>query len=378
MSLAQLLDGHRVVVCVGTGGVGKTTVSASLALHAAMQGRRAMVLTIDPAQRLAQSLGLDTLRSGGEVIPERLVHEAGLELPGELSAGMLDQKSAWDDFIGRHAPNSEIRNAILDNDFYLHLSQSFAGSVEYMAIEELCRVEESNDYDLIVLDTPPTGHALDFLEAPARLEAFLDRNVVSWLVKPYVSVGWSAWKGGSRTVQFLLQKIEDATGLQTLSDVSKFFIAMEELFDGIADRSRKVRALLRGDSTAFVLVAACEEQVLGEAEDLTAKMEKLGVSLKAVVMNRVHLSPAVDAEVSADAVSDLLERASVAGADPALAGWLRQTFSNAYRTALAEAVRREAFEAELPSGVVSAAIPEMPHDVHDLRALAVIASYLSA
>ena len=231
MSLRRIVDQHRIIVCVGTGGVGKTTTAAALALSGALAGRKAMVLTIDPARRLAQSLGLGALSSRGERIAPELLADAGIRLRGSLSAAMLDQKSAWDDFISRHAPSSEVRDTILRNEFYQHLSRSFAGSTEYMAIEELYRIDESNQFDLIVLDTPPTGHALDFLEAPRRLEDFLDRSVIGWLVRPYVSVGWSAWKTASRTARFLMKRIEDATGISTLRQISEFFVAMERLFD---------------------------------------------------------------------------------------------------------------------------------------------------
>ncbi|MFQ5352427.1 MAG: ArsA family ATPase, partial [Candidatus Binatia bacterium] len=220
MSLSRLVDEHRVVVCVGSGGVGKTTSAAALALFGAYRGRRSMVLTIDPAQRLAQALGLGTLAAGGELVDSTLLREAGVEGTGSLSAGMLEQKSAWDEFIVRHAPSAEVAQVILDNEFYKHLSESFAGSTEYMAIEELCRIVECDDYDLVVLDTPPTAHALDFLEAPQRLQRFLDRSVVGWMVKPSVAIGRTVWKRASRSVSYVLERLEDATGLRALREIS--------------------------------------------------------------------------------------------------------------------------------------------------------------
>jgi len=378
VSLRQLLDSHRVVVCVGSGGVGKTTTAAALALHGASYGRRAMVLTIDPARRLAQSLGLDTLSSAGERIDPQLARAAGIELRGMLSAGMLDQKSAWDDFIARHAPSEDACRAILENEFYQHLSRSFAGSTEYMAIEELCRIDESGEYDLIVLDTPPTGHALDFLEAPARLEDFLDRSVVGWLVKPYVTVGWSAWKTASRSVRFLFQRIEEAAGIQALRQISQFFVAMERLFDGIAERSRKVRGLLGSDATAFVLVAGPEEQVLGECEYLTTKMRDLGMPLKGVVMNRVHTVPGGPDAPPVEAVEALLENLRGRGIDAEVISWLSRTYADSLTTARAEDVRRESFEAGLGADVAMVAVPELDHDVHDLASLAEVAGKLCA
>lgn len=376
MSLQEVITNHRLVVCVGSGGVGKTTTAAAIAVHGALAGRRSMVLTIDPAKRLAQSLGLASLASGAQEINTDALsaaHSRSAAL-GTLSAGMLDQKSAWDEFIARHAPNDATRDAILRNEFYQHLSQSFAGSAEYMAIEELCRIHEADRYDLIVLDTPPTRHALEFLEAPRRLEDFLDRSVLGWFVRPYASVGWSAWKTASRTVRFLFDRIEQATGLQTLAQISDFFVAMEDLFEGINERGKRVRELLAGPQTAFVLVAGPDEQILGESEDFAQRMGELDVSLKGVVMNRVHPwaadDDAADEVVVADAVSAV-------GATPQLAEWLVTTHGEAVCIARAEELRRESFEGGLPNEVARVAIPEFGQDVHELVDLAKIAELLS-
>jgi len=367
-----------VIVCVGSGGVGKTTTAAALALRGALEGRRAMVLTIDPAKRLAQSLGLETLRSGGEPIDPALFERAGLSVSGSLSAGVLEQQSAWDEFIARHAPTTEIRDAILSNEFYRHLSSSFAGSAEYMAIEELCRIHESGEYDLIVLDTPPTGHALDFLEAPQRLENFLDRSVLGWFVRPYAAVGWSAWKTTSRGVRFLFQRIEQATGIESLRQISDFFIAMERLFDGINERGRKVRALLRSEATAFVLIAGPEEQVLGESDVLTTKMHDLGMPLKGVVMNRVHPMPAggEGGEPDRSRVVSTIERLCEARIDRRTTAWLADVYGDACRIARAEEIRREVFEAGLAPDVKTVTVPEFEADVHDVRSLAEVARRL--
>ena len=377
MSLARIIARHRVIVCVGTGGVGKTTTAAALAVYGAMHGRKAMVLTIDPARRLAQSLGLQALSSRGERISQQVLDSAGVALQGTLSAAMLDQKSAWDEFIARHAPNAELRDTVLRNEFYQHLSRSFAGSTEYMAVEELCRIDESGRYDLIVLDTPPTGHALDFLEAPRRLEDFLDRSVVSWLVKPTLSAGWSAWKTASRTARFLMRRSEEATGMRTLGQISEFFVAMEALFDGITERSRKVRSLLAGDHTAFVLVAGPEEQALGESEMLTSKMRALGMPLKGVVMNRTHPVPeGGDACVRVEEMRKLLEACALTGVPDDVVSWLWRVYDDACTVARGEELRREVFEQGLEPGVARVNVPEFLGDVHDVRALAEVARWL--
>jgi anion-transporting ArsA/GET3 family ATPase len=388
MSIRDILANSRIVVCVGSGGVGKTTVAASLGLQGALAGRRTMVLTIDPARRLAEALGLAALRTGGEVIDAARLEAAGLHPRAELSAGMLDQTSAWDDFIARHSPSPDVRDTILANPFYLNLSRSFAGSTEYMAIEELARIEETGRYDLIVLDTPPSRHALDFLEAPRRLEEFFDRSVLGWLAKP-AAAGWSVWKTASRSARFVFEKLEEATGLQALSEISDFFGAIESLIDGVSARSRTVRSLLQAPTTAFVLVTGPDEQVLEDAEGLVARMKELGVSLRGVVMNRMQDAGSGDAVLAgngeahtdgAAAGEESLGRIRHAllenGVDSEVVAWLEETLRARLLQAAAQEVRREVFEAELPEGVPIRAVAEQGRDVHDLAGLAAIGAAL--
>jgi anion-transporting ArsA/GET3 family ATPase len=386
--LATLLDRQQLIVCVGSGGVGKTTVAAALALQGALEGRRTMVLTIDPARRLADALGLAGLKTGGETIaPERL-EAAGLHTRATLAAGMLDQTSAWDAFIARHSPSAEVRDTILANPFYLNLSRTFAGSTEYMAIEELSRIDEAGEYDLIVLDTPPSRHVLDFLEAPRRLEEFFDRSVLGWLARP-ASAGWSAWKTASRSARFVFERIEDATGVQALSEIASFFAAVETLVDGVTERSRTVRALLQAPTTSFVLVTGPDEQVLEDAEGLTASMKDLGVSLRGVVMNRLQDAGGVEdpgafvlaAGLHRDGV-EALERqrraVEAAGVGTQVAAWLSDTLEARLLQSATQALRREVFEAALPAGVKLSAVTEQVRDVHDLASLARIARALTA
>lgn len=392
MSVGDVLARSRIVVCVGSGGVGKTTVAAALALKGALAGRRAMVLTIDPARRLAESLGVGELRAGGERIAAARFAEAGLPEGAVLSAGMLDQTGAWDQFIARHAPSAEVRDTILANPFYRNLSRSFAGSTEYMAIEELGRIEETGEYDLIVLDTPPSRHALDFLEAPRRLEDFFDRSIMGWLAKP-ASAGWTAWKTASRGARFLFERIEEATGLQALTEIASFFAAVESLVDGVTARSRKVRSLLEARDTSFVLVTGPDEQVLEDAEGLVARMRDLGVSLKGVVMNRVQTSGAIDDPAAFARGGTLRERGGdgeegplavlredleAAGIDAPLAQWMVETLEARLLQAAAQSVRREAFEAALPPDVSVCTVPEQRRDVHNLQGLATLVDLLGA
>ena len=227
-----------------------------------------MVLTIDPARRLADALGLRTL--GNEA---RAVEHAG---GGSLSAMMLDQKGAWDALVERYAPSAEVRERILANRFYQHLSESFAGSQEYMAIEQLAELHASGRYDLIVVDTPPTRHALDFLDAPQRIADFLDRQVIRWFVKPYFSAGWATLRVVNRAAGSLLRRLEDATGVSALVEISDFFTSMSGLFDGFEQRvqaRRQAAALAAAPRSCSSRTP--EEQVLSEAEEFCRKLAEL-------------------------------------------------------------------------------------------------------
>jgi anion-transporting ArsA/GET3 family ATPase len=384
MTLAELVATHRIVISAGSGGVGKTTVAASVALWGALQGRRTVVITIDPARRLASSMGLAALGSEVSEIPRPILAGQGLEPRGTLAALMLDQKGAWDALVERHAP-AEARARILQNRFYQHLSQAFAGSHEYMAIEQLCVLAESGEWDLIVVDTPPTRHALDFLEAPRRLDDFLDRSVIRWFVKPYFSAGWAALQAVNRTATFILRRLEQATGVGALAEISDFFSSMSGLFENFHARVARAYEVLRGPETAFVLVTSPEEQVLGDAEYLCAKMSELAMPLRGVVFNRVHREmtrkPRRGSVHEVDA-GDIVQIAGAIGralkGEPKLARELAQNFLDYEVLARGEQLRMEQFEVGLTEGVPVARVPNFARDVHDLRALARMHEHLFA
>lgn len=363
--LASLLMRHRAIVCVGTGGVGKTTIAASLGLAAAMLGRRTMVLTIDPARQLARALGLTTLGRLGEPIAT-----GGLTAPDRLHAGMLDQKGAWDAFITRHAPNPEVRDTLLGNPFYQRLSTSFAGSTEYMAIEELCRLDESRAYDLIIIDTPPAGHAVDFLRAPERIESLLDPQVAGWLLGRMSKGPLHAISGA---VKFVVGRLERAMGSRTLREVSAFFLALDALFGNVAERAARARGLLYGPDTAFVLVAAPMAREIAGADELARTMGALGVPLRGVVINRMHPLPGADDAIAQPAIDHALAEASP---DPEVQRWLRTTWEAARAIARAERHRVGALAAELPNDTAWVEVPELEHDAHSLADLAALAAQL--
>jgi len=252
-----------------------------------------------------------------------------------------------------------------------------------MAIEQLCLLAESGAYDLIVVDTPPTRHALDFLEAPRRIGDFLDRKVVKWFVRPYFSVGWSALRAMNRTAGFLLRRLEQATGISALAEISDFFTSMSGLFENFQPRVERAYAVLRGGETAFVLVTGPEEQVLGDAEYLSTKMAELRMPLKGVVLNRVHheYRPAgrgarrgevgpEDAEQVARAVAGAL------GGAGGEASELAANFVDYQVLARGESLRLEMFRAGLPRTVPVALVPNFARDVHDLASLAEMHAHL--
>jgi len=383
MTLRELVDRHRIIVSAGSGGVGKTTVAASLALWGAIGGRRAVVLTIDPARRLATSLGVEALGSEPHEIPRELFRRQGIEPKGTLAAMMLDQKGAWDALVERHAP-AEARERILGNRFYQHLSQTFAGSHEYMAIEQLCLLADSGKWDLIVVDTPPTRHALDFLEAPRRIADFLDRKIVKWFVRPYFSAGWSALRAMNRTASFLFRRLEQATGVGALAEISDFFTSMSGLFENFQTRIESAEAILRAPGTAFVLVSSPEEQVLGDAEYLSTKMAALRMPLRGVVLNRVHADTGSGRGRNAGGLDagpeDVARIAALVGraigdrgATPRA---LAENFVDYQALARGELLRIEQFRSGLQRGVPVALVPNFARDVHDLASLAAMHPHL--
>ena len=370
-TLDNVLQHHRVIICAGSGGVGKTSTAAAIALYGAQRGARAIVLTIDPARRLADALGLH--HAGHEMRGhEREVPIAG---GGSLTALMLDQKGAWDALVERHAPSPEARERILANRFYQHLSQRFAGSQEYMAVEQLCEIYDSKRFDLIVVDTPPTQHALDFLEAPQRIADFLDKSVVKWFVKPYFSAGWATLRFVNRTVGVLFRKIEEATGVAALAEVSDFFASMGGLFENFEARVRRVYELLRARTTAFVLVVSPEEQVLREAEYFCRTVGELRMALRAVVFNRVHRefsgrSRGLDRE----RLLGIIARCGGQASSEALA----DNFLRLESVARGDVVRMDSFRRQLPKSVAVTEVPNFDHDLHDMAGLSEMHPHLFA
>ena len=364
-SIADVVVAHDVVVCAGSGGVGKTTTAAAIGLLGAALGRRAIVLTIDPAKRLADALGIREL--GNHPTP------VAVDESGTLAAMMLDQKGAWDALVERYADSEESRQRIFANAFYQNLSGTFAGSQEYMAIEQLAQLHDSGEYDLIVVDTPPTHHALDFLDAPRRLGNFLDRRVMRWFVRPYMSAGWTGLRLVNRTAGALLRRLEDATGVSALADVSEFFGAMSDLFEGWDERVRRVERLLQSERSAFVLIATPEEQVLSEAEYFCSKVEEHSIALRGVVFNRIHAELADDEGLDEEDLHAAVERVI---SSRATRERLVQNFIRYETQARGDQLRIESFREQIDTAVAISTIPNFDEDLHDLDGLRRILPYL--
>ncbi|MFJ3696560.1 ArsA family ATPase [Streptomyces sp. NPDC090052] len=288
LDIDPLLDdpATRIIVCCGSGGVGKTTTAAALGVRAAERGRRAVVLTIDPARRLAQSMGIDSLDN----IPRRV---AGIKATGdgELHAMMLDMKRTFDEIVEAHA-DGERAAAILNNPFYQSLSAGFAGTQEYMAMEKLGQLRARDEWDLIVVDTPPSRSALDFLDAPKRLGSFLDGKFIRLLMAPAKVGGRAGMKFLNVGMSMMTGTLGKLLGGQFLRDVQTFVTAMDTMFGGFRTRADATYRLLQAPGTAFLVVAAPERDALREAAYFVERLAADGMPLAGLVLNRVHGSGA--------------------------------------------------------------------------------------
>ncbi|GAA2660361.1 ArsA family ATPase [Streptomyces aculeolatus] len=300
----------RIVVCCGAGGVGKTTTAAALGVRAAERGRRVVVLTIDPAKRLAQSMGIDALDNSPRQVE-------GIEGPGELYAMMLDMKRTFDEIVEAHAEGDRAR-AILENPFYQSLSAGFAGTQEYMAMEKLGQLRARDSWDLIIVDTPPSRSALDFLDAPKRLGSFLDGRFIRLLTAPAKAGGRAGMKFLNVGMSMMTGTLGKLLGASLLRDVQTFVAAMDTLFGGFRTRAEATYRLLQAPGTAFLVVATPERDALREAAYFVERLEADRMPLAGLVLNRVHESGA--AQLSAERALAAAETLDERGVDDAGSG----------------------------------------------------------
>jgi anion-transporting ArsA/GET3 family ATPase len=360
LDIDGLLDdpGTGIIVCCGSGGVGKTTTSAALALRAAERGRKVCVLTIDPARRLAQAMGIEALDNTPRPVP-------GVGGTGALDAMMLDMKRTFDEVVESQASPEKARQ-ILENPFYIALSSSFAGTQEYMAMEKLGQLHrdavETGDYDLIVVDTPPSRSALDFLDAPERLSSFLDGRFIRLLLAPARGPA-KLMSAGMGMITSALTKV---LGASVLKDMQTFVAAFDTLFGGFRARAQKTFELLQADGTAFLVIAAPEPDALREAAYFVERLSEDDMPLAGLVVNRAAQAP--PSHLSADEAMAAAERLRKGGDEAGLTAGLLRLHADRARMVEREALLRDRFAAAHPA-VSTAVVPALATDVHDLDGL---------
>jgi anion-transporting ArsA/GET3 family ATPase len=364
-TLATRLRGKRVLVCVGAGGVGKTTTAAALALGLALRGQKVAVVTIDPARRLASALGLADLPSEPQRIEPSLFAAHGVAVEGELWAMMLDAKRTFDEMITRLAPDDRTRDEILANPIYRELSTAVSGSHELSAIAKLYELHEEHDFDTIVLDTPPSRNALDFLDAPGRMLAFLEGRALQVFLGPS---GLTARLFGRGTA-LVFSIFARVTGVDMLSDLSQFFRALSGVIDGFGERTRGVAALLRDPHTSFLIVTSPEVEPAREARFLADKLAAAEMPVGELIVNRVHVGGLQG--MSEVALSALLATALGEPLAARGAGNLADFDVLARRDSETVALLSEVLGERHPI-----VVPHLDEDVQDLLGLARIAEHL--
>lgn len=357
--IAPLLAGKRVVVCAGPGGVGKTTTAAAIAMGMAARGRRVAVVTIDPARRLATALGLEELGNEPHRVDPARFADHGVRMRGELWALMLDPKRTFDGLIDRLAPDARTRDEIYANRIYQQLSNAVAGSQEFAAVAKLDELDREGDFDLLVLDTPPSRNALDFLDAPDRLVQFFGGRAVRMFLRP-AGLGGRLMGRGTGVVFAVLKRL---TGVDLLEDLSVFFRALSGLIDGFTARAARVEALLADSGTTFLVVTAPQHDPSQEAVWFHRRLREAGLPFGGLVVNRVQSPPGdgplpegLEAELGARVRLAATELGTLAQRDAATIAWLR---------------------AELADPPL-VAVPQLAGDVHDVDGLARVHAHLFA
>jgi anion-transporting ArsA/GET3 family ATPase len=375
-SLIPVIERHRVVVCVGSGGVGKTTTSAAIALYGALTGRHVLCLTIDPAKRLANSLGLKAMTSDEQLVEPHLFSEAGLKLSGSLRAMMLDTKRTFDELVERYASSPERARRILDNRLYQYISTSLAGTQEYMAMEKLHAVRQNAAYDLIVLDTPPTTNALDFLDAPEKLVQAIDSPAMRWFMQAFSSAGKLGLGLVGRGAQMVLKGLAKFTGGEFLDSVANFISDINDLFGGFTERARSVSSALRSTDVAFLLVTSPDPLAVREAVFFADKLSTHGLRQAATVINRV--TPLLSEPHGGEReVQEALAAKVSGGLDAAaLAQKLWQALDDERMRAVTDRGEVERLRALTQNRGLYVEIPSFEEDVHDLSSLSRVAKYL--
>ncbi|MCW3003305.1 MAG: ArsA family ATPase [Conexibacter sp.] len=367
MSVADRLEGKRVAICAGSGGVGKTTTSAAIAMGLAADGARVCVVTIDPARRLADALGIEQLGSEPRRVDDARFAGHGITIEGELWAMMLDPKHTFDELIDQLAPDERTRDEILANRIYRELSSAVAGSQEFTAVAKLYELHRSGRFDVIVLDTPPSRNALDFLDAPDRLTGFLEGRALRLFLAPSGIAARVVGRGTS-VVFSLLRRV---TGVDLMNDLSVFFSALSGVMDGFRERAAGVKALLSDPATTFLIITSPEREPVEEAIFFRGKLREAAMPFGGLVVNRVHPLAHDDGDVSEAAVAAEL------GGDAALARKVVRTLDEFRVLARRDAAALERLMRDVGDGD-PIVVPHLDGDVHDLDGLVLVHRHLFA
>jgi anion-transporting ArsA/GET3 family ATPase len=368
-SVDEILEGKGICICAGSGGVGKTTTSAAIAAGMAARGLKVCVLTIDPAKRLADSLGLEQLGNEARRVDPALFERHGIEIEGELWAMMLDAKATFDELVARHAPDEESRERVLGNRIYQQISSALAGSQEYMAMEKLFELHTEGRFDLLVLDTPPTRNALDFLDAPRRLTQFIEGRSLRVFMRPTGIAARVAGRGASVALSVLKRIV----GFDLLADLAEFFNAFSGMVDGFQARAKRVNDLLADPGTCFLVVCGPQGEPVDEAVYFHRKLVEAKLPFGGVIVNKVHYPAERLRGDGADLAAVLAERLG----DENLARRVIDNFADYQALAERDARNIDRLVAELRTrGVIR--VPYLDEDVHDLAGLAEINRHLFA
>jgi len=375
-SLRALIETKHVVITVGAGGVGKTTTAAALAVAAAQRGRRVLCLTIDPAKRLAQSLGLEAMTTEAVQIDPARFAAVGAPLTASLTIMMLDTKRTFDELVIRHASTPEKAERILTNKLYQYVSTSLAGTQEYMAMEKLVAVQADKSYDLIILDTPPTANALDFLDAPERMVQALDSAAMRWFVEAFESTGKLSLNLLAKSAAIVLRGVGRITGGGFLEAMAELITALNDLFGGFKKRATMVEKALRSPEVAFVLVTSPAPMSIQEALFFSDRLRESHMPRGAFVVNRVREAPApLDGATADDIARDVAQR-KIALDDDAPARLL-VAHDDAKKLAALDATHMMGLQERAGADVPMVRVPELASDVYDVTLLAKLASILT-
>jgi|HubBroStandDraft_1064217.scaffolds.fasta_scaffold08988_4 anion-transporting ArsA/GET3 family ATPase len=374
-SLERLVMSRRVLVAVGAGGVGKTTIAAALSMAAALRGRRVLCLTIDPARRLGEALGLDAMSSEGQVVDPARFAGSSRPVAGSLTAMMLDTKRTFDALVGKYASSPEQARRLLDNKLYRYVSTSLAGTQEYMAMEKLVELQRDARFDLIVLDTPPTANALDFLDAPDRMIEALDSSTIRFFLQAVQSTGTLSLNVLARSATLVMRGLGRITGAGFLEAMAQFLAELNGLFGGFKERAGAVKAALRSAEVSFVLVTSPAPMSIREVLFFSDRLERAAMPRGAFVVNRMRSPPAfADVIPSGDeAARAAAERGLRLGASVGA----RLVAAHADATGFAALDQRHLRELT-GRAIPVIRLPELTGDIRDLGALANIAELLMA